>query len=411
MTVFETGVLNIPNPSATTLDQAIQQFNQNFQLVDNYCVNKRDVFFETITINNGNSGSTLIKTTKISIIKCVLTNAAINFLLPALNKDGDKFIIYDSENLAATYNITINRNGNLINSASSNYVINKNKGWIELTYINNIGFIISNSSEIYNLLSSDNNWTGDNNFDGEFSIGKNTTNTGLEIGNSNSAGGLSFLDFHYGISTTQDYNVRILNNANESLLIASNTKPWCSFDNTNFAASLNILPTANNTYSLGNSTNKFTEVWATNGTIQTSDKEKKENIKELNLGLDFIMKLKPVSWKWKNEQAYKRKETRYKKIYDENNNFVDFEKEEIEIEVPEKRYKRLHQGLLSNDVKNTLDELKISTNDFAGYIKDSESGEEALRYTYFIAPIIKAIQQQNQLIQELKQEIEILKTR
>lgn len=414
MTIVSTSLLETFTPSVSTqADQNIinQKVSDNIETLRKYGIGLNDVsslhIHDTITADN----FTLIKRAGFISFYQFNSSGAIDgvFESTATLEIGSQFLLVNKATTPTTNTTTINLGSySLLGSSDTSIILNSNSVYVYLVYIGSNKFIRF-TYNTNNLLTSDNNFTGDNNFDGEFSVGANVTNSGIELGNSNSSSGLVFLDMKFGISSTQDYNVRLLNNANESLLFASNTKTWCSFDNTNFAVSLNILPTANNTYSLGNSTNKFTEVWAVNGTIQTSDKDKKENIKELNLGLDFIMKLKPVSWKWKNEDSYKKKETRYKKVYDENNNFIDFEKEEIEIKVPEKKFKRQHQGLLSSDVKNTLDELKISTNDFAGYIKDSESGEEALRYTYFIAPIIKAVQEQQQKIEELKQEIEILK--
>lgn len=61
----------------------------------------------------------------------------------------------------------------------------------------------------------------------------------------------------------------------------------------------NVKPTANNTRSLGTAGNLWTAVYATNGAIQTSDGRLKEQIRNLDLGLDFIMKLRPVSYRWK----------------------------------------------------------------------------------------------------------------
>lgn len=408
MTAFESGALNIPNPSATTLDEAIQQFNQNFQIVNNYCVNKRDVFFETITITNSNSGSTLVKTTKISIVKFTLTNAVLSVLLPTTNKDGDKFMIYDSEGLGATYNITINRNGNLINGASSNYVINQNKGWVELTYITNTGFVITNSSEIYNLLASNNTWSGTNDF-ASMTIGSSGTTSGLEIGNSNSSGGLSFLDFHFGISASEDYNVRMLNNSNQGFLFSTATKNIFSIDNSNFGFNVNAIPVADNTYSSGASGKRWTEIWASTGTINTSDREQKERVNETNLGLDFILKLKPVSWKWKDEPAQEIEEVKYKKTYDNKGRFKELVPEKNIKIIPEKKYKRLHHGFINQDIEDLLKEKNIATNDFSGFVLDKETGVRALRYDSFIAPIVKSIQEQQKMIQELKQEIKALK--
>jgi len=59
-----------------------------------------------------------------------------------------------------------------------------------------------------------------------------------------------------------------------------------------------ITPNADNTSSLGNSTYRWSAVYAANGTIQTSDARLKSNITDLNYGLSDILKLHPVSFTW-----------------------------------------------------------------------------------------------------------------
>lgn len=54
---------------------------------------------------------------------------------------------------------------------------------------------------------------------------------------------------------------------------------------------------------LGSSAYKWKEVWATNGTIQTSDERDKQNVQPLNSGLNAVLQLKPVSFQWKNENS------------------------------------------------------------------------------------------------------------
>lgn len=49
---------------------------------------------------------------------------------------------------------------------------------------------------------------------------------------------------------------------------------------------------------LGTSTNRWVDVWAADGSINTSDIREKTNIKDLNYGLDEIMKLRPVTFSW-----------------------------------------------------------------------------------------------------------------
>ena len=62
-----------------------------------------------------------------------------------------------------------------------------------------------------------------------------------------------------------------------------------------------LSPAADNTYSIGSNVNRWSQVWATNGVIQTSDIRLKKNIKALQYGLSTLMKLNPVSYHWKKQ--------------------------------------------------------------------------------------------------------------
>lgn len=60
-----------------------------------------------------------------------------------------------------------------------------------------------------------------------------------------------------------------------------------------------LLPDSDSGFALGNSGFRWSSVWAVDGTINTSDRRDKENIVELTYGLDDVLKLKPVSFNWK----------------------------------------------------------------------------------------------------------------
>ena len=66
-----------------------------------------------------------------------------------------------------------------------------------------------------------------------------------------------------------------------------------------------ITPSADNTDTLGNSTYRWNAVYATNGTIQTSDERLKSNIATLDAAssLSQILALTPISFKWKDPTA------------------------------------------------------------------------------------------------------------
>src|SRR5690606_30733011 len=61
--------------------------------------------------------------------------------------------------------------------------------------------------------------------------------------------------------------------------------------------SSNVLPRTDNTYSIGSSVNRFANIFAANGTIQTSDARLKTEHGSV-LGLEFISALRPVSYTW-----------------------------------------------------------------------------------------------------------------
>jgi hypothetical protein len=129
-----------------------------------------------------------------------------------------------------------------------------------------------------------------------------------------------------------------------------------------------------NAVDLGHPSVRFDDIYATNGTIQTSDRNEKNTITDSDLGLDFVKKLTPKSYKYNGKT-------------------------------------RTHYGLVAQDVETVLSDISKPTENFAGFIKSdtSEEGDGSsyrygLRYHEFIAPMLKAIQ-------ELSTELETAKAR
>jgi hypothetical protein len=135
-------------------------------------------------------------------------------------------------------------------------------------------------------------------------------------------------------------------------------------------------PLADNSNDLGRSDSRWDDIYATNGTIQTSDANDKTNIENTDLGLSFVSQLTPRKYK-----------------------YVDGESN------------RTHYGLIAQEVKSVLDNNNIDTSDFAAYVEgeildisNQGTGEYklGLRYSEFISILIKSIQQLEERIKQLE---------
>jgi hypothetical protein len=109
-----------------------------------------------------------------------------------------------------------------------------------------------------------------------------------------------------------------------------------------------LRPAADNAQSLGRSGARWSAVWSATGTIQTSDRRDKTDILPTDLGLDFILALNPVRFRWRDGDA------------------------------------RTHYGLIAQEVAEAA-----GTVDFGGHVPGDREG---LRYDQFVAPLAAAVQ-------------------
>ena len=119
-----------------------------------------------------------------------------------------------------------------------------------------------------------------------------------------------------------------------------------------------VYPVNDNFTNLGISTNRWTAVYAVNGTIQTSDRRMKKEINNIKYGLNTVMKLRPVSYKWK------------------------------------KGNQDVNLGLIAQEVQKLIPEVVDVGND-----KDKTLG---MKYTELIPVLISAIQEQQKIIEQQK---------
>lgn len=125
---------------------------------------------------------------------------------------------------------------------------------------------------------------------------------------------------------------------------------------THYNVSAGLRPLDDDRVSLGFSSQRWTQIFATSGVISTSDRDYKKDIKASDLGLNFVDQLNPVTFKYKKGE-------------------------------------RTHYGLIAQEVEKTVNEMGIDTTDFAVITKDDNG--YGMRYTELIPILIKSIQELN----------------
>ena len=132
-------------------------------------------------------------------------------------------------------------------------------------------------------------------------------------------------------------------------------------------------PSTDGQVNLGSSSYRFDYIYAANDVIQTSDKREKKDIETIELGLNFINDLNPVSYKWKNGKDTNKK-----------------------------------YGLIAQEVEESL--IKNGINNKKEIIKyDEESDRYGINYSELIAPLIKSVQELSEENKRLNSTVKTLK--
>jgi hypothetical protein len=234
------------------------------------------------------------------------------------------------------------------------------------------------------------NTTGDNNStNGLNALQNNTT------GNNNTAVGANSL-----FSNTTGNN----NSANGISALQSNT----TFSNIG-GFGHNAQVTGSNQIQLGDSA---TTTFAYGAVQDRSDIRDKADVRDTELGLEFVNALRPVDFKWDMREDYRpeapeklspeatdEEKAAYKIAQDKW--LEDVKLANITHDGSKKR-NRFHHGLIAQEVKAVLDAKGI---DFGGFQDHKVKGGDdvlSIGYEELIAPMIKAIQELSAKIDELQ---------
>jgi hypothetical protein len=203
-----------------------------------------------------------------------------------------------------------------------------------------------------------------------------------------------------------------------------------------------LVPNTDNAFTLGDSTHRWTTVYATNGTINTSDRSIKRDIADSPLGLDFINSLRPRIYRWRDTSDTQAAESAEcgldtERLADEcrpwEQKIIDAQDKQRTLrgdhpDLPRLQYvigqcqqrlneirdrhaapllaarkarrsgRRFHYGLIAQEVKEALDAAGVD----AAFWQQSPDGLQSLSYSELVAPLIRAVQELSKEVAELK---------
>lgn len=148
--------------------------------------------------------------------------------------------------------------------------------------------------------------------------------------------------------------------------------------------------TGSNQVQLGNSS---TTTYAYGAVQDRSDARDKTDIRDTQLGLNFILALRPRDFKWDMRDDYRPPAPGPDAAQAEIDAYVEACKLSNLTHDGTHTRNRYHQGLIAQEVKQTMDAMGV---DFGGYQDHTIKGGDAvlsIGYEELIAPLIKAIQE------------------
>ncbi len=157
------------------------------------------------------------------------------------------------------------------------------------------------------------------------------------------------------------------------------------------------VPSASNQVRLGNTS--VTSIGGYEPWSHLSDGRFKKNVDENVPGIDFINKLRPVTYKHDMEALHQFLHPKGE----------DIEEDEYSKQARAEKAKITYTGFIAQEVEKAAEELDY---DFSGVeAPQNDQSHYSLRYAEFVVPLVVATQEQQQIIETQKAEIEDLKER
>ena len=222
-------------------------------------------------------------------------------------------------------------------------------------------------------------------------------------GNHNSAlGEAALFDNTIGIGNTAmgrsalSNNVSGGNNTAVGYLSFNNSFSTGYFNST--ALGYNAEPTASNQVRIGNTF--VTSIGGYANWTNLSDARFKESVREDVSGLDFILKLRPVTYQLNMELL----EAAFREEKGEDESHAAWI-QESKLHKAQQR----QSGFIAQEVEQVAKELGYA---FSGVdTPENETDHYGLRYAEFVVPLVKAMQEQQQIIRQLKDRLDELESK
>jgi len=231
------------------------------------------------------------------------------------------------------------------------------------------------------------NTTGNNNTaNGYLALYSNTT------GNSNTANGFQALSSNTDGNSNTANGVAALysntNGTNNTALGYDAFSTGSSYTNST-GIGYDAEPGADNRVKVGNTS--VTSIGGQVGWTNFSDGRIKTNVQENVAGLNFIMKLRPVTYHFDKD-----KQDELMGVVDSSEYAEKYDIEKIQF-----------SGFIAQEVEQAAQEIGY---DFSGVDKSGvkNGGLYGLRYAEFVVPMVKAMQEQQEIIEKQQQTIEEL---
>ncbi|WP_178989581.1 tail fiber domain-containing protein [Winogradskyella schleiferi] len=233
-----------------------------------------------------------------------------------------------------------------------------------------------------------------------FNQGTWNTALGYQSLYSNTSGGkntaIGYRSLFSNINLSGNLNVAVgfetlenITTGGRNTAIGANSGPVIGVLNNTTAVGYNAVPLSSNTIRVGNASVAIIGGSANWSTF--SDRRLKTNIREDVVGLNFIKKLRPVSYNYNM------------------NAIAHFEKtpDSLRLKDAEQlKAQEIQTGFLAQEVEAAAQAVDF---DFHGVVRFGKDGLYGLNYAEFVVPLVKAMQEQQTIIEIQQEELDTLR--